>query len=145
MVVVFIFVGIVIHKIYINKPYMQETINYQSVSDSLVNTWAVFMGMSVSDMPRTNKMRVFFILWVCYCLSITTVFQAFFTSFLVEPGTQKGISNLEELYATPLEYFGVTHEVYQWCSHSVRVSALVCRSIKHICVDEIVSKRFTRL
>ena len=48
-------------------------------------------------MPETTKVRMFFFLWLCYSLIMSTLFQSFFTSFLIEPGLEKQISTMEEL------------------------------------------------
>jgi len=74
-----------------------ETHTYQSLSHCLYNVWAVFMGVSVPQQTIISTLRVFFFLYVCFCFSISTVFQAFFISYLVEPKYEKKLETLEEL------------------------------------------------
>jgi hypothetical protein len=59
-------------------------------------------------------LRIVIFAWISYCFSISTVFQTFFTTFLVDPGLQKQIANLHELSESNMEY-GVpagTHLLY---------------------------------
>jgi hypothetical protein len=55
-------------------------------------------------MPRTTKLRVLFFIFVCYSFAVNTVFQAIFTTFLVTPGYEKGITSFEELVHSDLIY-----------------------------------------
>jgi hypothetical protein len=70
---------------------------YKTLSYCFYNVWAVFMGVSVTAMPRSHSLRMLFFAFVCYCLAMSTLFQAFFISFLVEPGYEKQIETFEEL------------------------------------------------
>jgi hypothetical protein len=89
---------------------MTEIKDYRTVNSCLYNAWATAMGVSASQ-PSTTAMRTIFFIWVCYCYSISTVFQTFFTSFLVNPGFGKQIENFEELMSSGLEY-GYDQELY---------------------------------
>jgi hypothetical protein len=62
------------------------------------------MGVSVPEMPRTPKLRILFLIFVCYCFAMNTVFQAFFTSFLVAPGYGKKIASFDDLMHSDLMY-----------------------------------------
>jgi hypothetical protein len=62
------------------------------------------MGVSVPQMPRTTNLRVLFFVFVCYCFAMSTIFQAFFTSFLVAPGYEKEIATFDELMHSELMY-----------------------------------------
>jgi hypothetical protein len=59
--------------------------------------WAVLLGAG-TDVPNSPTLRVFFFSWVIYSLAVNTVFQAYVTSYLVDPGLQHQIDNAEELY-----------------------------------------------
>jgi hypothetical protein len=75
---------------------------YKTLSSSLTNIWSVILGVSVSAMPRSPSLRSLFLAWVCFCIAFTTVFQAFLTTFLVDPGYKKPIENMDELLASGL-------------------------------------------
>ncbi|KAJ9580365.1 hypothetical protein L9F63_004000 [Diploptera punctata] len=47
-------------------------------------TWAVLLGISVPQIPISLRTRCLFLIYVWYCFAISTVFQAFFTSFLAK-------------------------------------------------------------
>jgi hypothetical protein len=83
--------------------HVTEIKEYRTVSGCAYNAWATAMGVSASK-PSTTAIRTLFFLWVCYCYSISTVFQMFFTTFLVNPGFGTQIENFEDLLSSGLEY-----------------------------------------
>jgi hypothetical protein len=90
-----------------NIPYSgvtKESIAYRTLSQCCSKVGAVFLGVSVPQMPRTFRLRVFFFLFVCYCFAINTVFQAHFTSFLIEPVFDKQIHTFDELKSNKIQY-----------------------------------------
>lgn len=82
----------------------KEPIAYRNLSQCCSEAWAVFLGVSVAEMPTTFRLRVFFFLFVCYCFAINTVFQAYFTSFLIEPMFDKQIQTFDELKSSGIRY-----------------------------------------
>jgi len=90
-----------------NIPYRSEcnkTHTYQSLSNCFHNVWAVFVGVSVPQQPTNSSLRIFFCLYVCFCFAISTVFQAFFVSYLVEPKYEKQLESLDELLDSDVVY-----------------------------------------
>ncbi|PNF30598.1 hypothetical protein B7P43_G06137 [Cryptotermes secundus] len=82
----------------------KESPSYMTIHNSIQNTWAVVLGMAATDMPRTTKVRSYFCLFVWYCFVMSTLFQTYFRSFLVDPGVKERIRTLEELYKSDLVY-----------------------------------------
>jgi hypothetical protein len=78
-------------------------IDYRTVSSCAYNVWSTAMNVSASQ-PSTTSMRNLFFLWVCFCYGISTVFQTFFTSCLINPGFGAQVENLEDLLSSGLEY-----------------------------------------
>jgi hypothetical protein len=76
---------------------------YKTVSNCAYNVWSTAMNVSASQ-PSTTSMRNLFFLWVCFCYGISTVFQTFFTSCLINPGFETQVENLEDLLSSGLEY-----------------------------------------
>jgi len=76
----------------------------QTMPKCMYNAWSIFIGVSVPEMPRSWKVRIFFLIYVCYCLAISTVFQAFFVSYLVEPGYEKKLSTFQDLLDSNVNY-----------------------------------------
>jgi hypothetical protein len=81
-----------------------ESPMYRTLSSSLYNLWAVVLCVSVAQQPRTSRLRVLFLLFVCYNFGFNVVFQAFFMTFLVEPGFRKPIATFDELVHSGILY-----------------------------------------
>jgi hypothetical protein len=77
---------------------------YTNISSILYNIWAIVLGVSVTAMPRTFRLRTIIFPWICYCFAISSVFQTFFTSYLVDPGIQRQISNIDELLNSGMQF-----------------------------------------
>jgi hypothetical protein len=80
----------------------QETTHYQSFVETLQALMAVFLNVSVNRMPSKVIIRFIFCLWIWSSFALTTVFQMHFTSFLVDPGPKKQVSDVAELLASNL-------------------------------------------
>jgi len=52
---------------------------------------------SVPQQPKYYGLRFSFFLYVSFCFAVSTVFQAFFVSYLVEPKYERKIETLDEL------------------------------------------------
>jgi hypothetical protein len=62
------------------------------------------VGVPVPQQPTASGLRVFFFLYVCFCFAISTVFQAFFVSYLVEPNYEKRLETLDDLLHSDVVY-----------------------------------------
>ena len=82
--------------------------SYTTISSALYNTWAVTVGESVTERPRSLRLKLLFVAFVWYCSAITTVFQTFLTSFLVDPGYENQLHSLDEILDSGIE-FGFPH------------------------------------
>ncbi|PSN33849.1 Ionotropic receptor 737 [Blattella germanica] len=71
--------------------------SYGTYSGCLLNAWAVFLSGSVIALPMRTGLRIFFFLFVFYCLALNTIFQSFFTSYFIDPGYEKQIESIEEI------------------------------------------------
>ncbi|GFG37154.1 hypothetical protein Cfor_00403 [Coptotermes formosanus] len=83
---------------------LKESSSYTTICNSTQNIWAIFIGLAARDMPRTAKLRSYFCLFVWYCFIVSTLFQTYLTSFLVDPGVKERIRTLEELFQSDLVY-----------------------------------------
>ncbi|PSN56334.1 Ionotropic receptor 691 [Blattella germanica] len=103
--------GVIIHWLYKSSNSSEIALDFSS---TLLKIWSILTGVS-TDMGSDNyRTRLVFFIWTLFCLIISTVFQSFFTGFLIEPGMYAPISNMKELNrsgitrAIPLEeYFSV--------------------------------------
>ncbi|KAJ9586513.1 hypothetical protein L9F63_019839 [Diploptera punctata] len=79
-----------------------EVETYKNLPGCLQVLLAAFFNVSVSIMPITVELRILFSLWVWFSFSLTTVFQTFFMSYLVDPGTLKQVTTVDELLESSL-------------------------------------------
>jgi len=123
-----------------NGPYRSvcnETHTYQSLSNCFHNVWAVLVGVSVPHQPTTSSLRVFFFLYVCFCFAISTVFQAFFVSYLVEPNYEKKLETLEEILDSDVVYgyHPALNYIQDTISFPEFVKFLEYKELKEDCTD----------
>jgi hypothetical protein len=97
---VFAFIGM----LFLARFGIKEHESFGRVADAITDVWAVILGVSTSPLPRTIPLRVFFSAWVCCSLAINTVFQAYLTTFLVDPGFEKSITSTDEIFASGIKY-----------------------------------------
>jgi hypothetical protein len=88
---------------------LQESTKYKKLFGCITNMWAVTLGISVQKMPRTRTVRILFILFVVHSYATNTIYQIFFTSLLVNPGTTRQITSLEEVLTSGIEYGYIPH------------------------------------
>jgi hypothetical protein len=120
-----------------------ESHTYKTASSVFYNIWAVVMGVSVTRMPRTLHLRVVIFPWICYCFAISTIFQIFFTSYLVDPGLEKQITSLQEVLDSKIE-FGFRPEMtiyYEQSPYEIHKELLkhhtYCRQT-HLCINKVI-------
>jgi len=89
---------------YPDRTVQIDSKNLQTISKCMYNAWSIFIGVSVPEMPRSWKLRIFFIIYVCYCFAMSTVFQAFFVSYLVEPGYGGKFETFQDLFDSSVNY-----------------------------------------
>ena len=95
--------------IYGHKSHLQESNTYRNIFGATANIIAVVLSVSVSTQPRSAPLRLFFFCWVCYSVAVSTVFQAYLTTFLVEPGYDESIKTLKQILTSDIK-FGFTDE-----------------------------------
>jgi hypothetical protein len=88
----------------LNKLSQSEYQVYQSLPSCLISMWAVLLGSSVAVMPRSGVFRVFFSAWLLHCLAVNTVFQAFLTTFITNPGREHQADSIQEILDSGLPY-----------------------------------------
>ena len=135
-----------------NGPYRSvcnETHTYQSLSNCFQNAWAVFVAVPVPKQPTNSSLRIFFFLYVCFCFAISTVFQAFFVSYLVEPMYEKKIETYDALLNSDI-FYGYQSTI-TYIQDAIEYPAFVkfaenkdlkedCTDIRK-CIHRIVTKR----
>jgi hypothetical protein len=95
---------------YRQNSHPHESKSYNDISSVAVNIFAVLV--SVSTQPRSSPLRLFFFCWLCYSVAISTVFQAYLTTFLIEPGYLEPIKTVEEMLNYEKEFGFVDWNVH---------------------------------
>ena len=86
-----------------------DCLNYTSLQYCLLNIWAVALEVSVHRKPQTFRIRGLFLMWIWVSLVLCTIFQAFFKTFLVNPGFERKINTEYELLDSGNRY-GYTND-----------------------------------
>ena len=89
---------------YAHKSHLHESQSYSNISSITANIIAVSLSVSVNTKPRYAPLRLFFFCWVCYSVAISTVFQAYLTTFLIEPGYEEPIKSLEQMLKSKMNF-----------------------------------------
>jgi hypothetical protein len=115
---------------------------YTTILSALYNIWAVTVGVSVTGKPRSLKLRLLFFVFVLYCSAISTVFQTFLTSFLVDPGHDKQLTSLDDILQSGIafgyqESVGSLLELSSDLRHKVVVERGEICSTYAVCIDRI--------
>jgi len=123
-----------------NGPYRSvrnETQTYRSLSNCFQNVWAIFLAVSVPQQPKNFNLKFLFLLNVCFSFAISTVFQAFFVYYLVEPEYEKRIESLDELLHSDLVYghYSALQHFLTTVSHPEFVTFFERKERKIECVD----------
>ena len=112
------------------------------MSSALYNIWVVTVGVSVTRKPRSLRLKFLFVVFVWYCSAISTVFQTFLASFLVDPGYGSQLTSLDEILDSGIEFgyidlwnimFGVSSDLRH---EEVFKRAEIC-STPEVCIDRI--------
>jgi len=86
------------------KSHLHQSNTYSNISSATTNIIAVVLSVSVNTQPRSAPLRLFFFCWVCYSVAISTVFQAYLTTFLIEPGYVEPIRTVEQMLASDMKF-----------------------------------------
>jgi hypothetical protein len=73
--------------------------NIFSVTSNII---PVVLSVSVNTQPRAVPLRLFFLCWVRYNVAISTVFRAYLTTFLIEPGYKQSIKTVKKILASDM-------------------------------------------
>jgi hypothetical protein len=65
---------------------------------------SIALGVSLTELPRTSILRSFVFLLICLCCLMATAFQNYFTTFLLNPGYEKQISNIRDILQSGIQF-----------------------------------------
>jgi len=120
---------------YAHKSHLHESNSYSNIFSVTANIIAVSLSVSVNTQPRSAPLRLFFFCWVCYSVAISTVFQAYLTTFLIEPGYEEPIKSVEQMLKSE-KMFGISkwYNVFFTKISDPVDSAIIKDAVK--CTDE---------
>ncbi|KAJ9580534.1 hypothetical protein L9F63_024300, partial [Diploptera punctata] len=87
-----------------NKVTLQDTSSLNHFSNCFSYIFSISTALSVKQKPTSSILRTIFLLCVWYYYVHNIIFQSFFTTWLIDPGLKKQISNFEELMSSELEF-----------------------------------------
>ena len=90
--------------IYAHKSHLHESTSYSNIFSVTSNIISVVLSVLVNTQPRSAPLRLFFFCWVCYSVAISTVFQAYLTTFLIEPGYEEPIRTVEQMLTSGMKF-----------------------------------------
>ena len=111
---------------------------------------SISLGVAVWKTPSSNAFRSFFIAWIWYSFAVRIVFQTFFTTFLVNPGYQKSMKTINELFesSTDLGYdellYYITNDTFTNNIHWKRKTQKSC-SINDDCFPRYLQGEFATM
>ncbi|PSN50195.1 Ionotropic receptor 613 [Blattella germanica] len=82
----------------------REVKTFRKLRPCLMSVWAVLLGNSIPQMPKSSKTRSFFALYVWYCLAVSMIMQTYFITYLVEPGYEQKMRDFDDLRKSDLPY-----------------------------------------
>jgi len=87
-----------------HKTNLHESKSYSNIFSATANIIAVLLSVSVHTQPRSAPLRLFFFCWVWYSVAISTVFQAYLTTFFIEPGYEEPIKTVEQMLTSDMKF-----------------------------------------
>jgi hypothetical protein len=94
---------------------VKEYVAYTNALLCFLQTFSMILGEAVCVRPHTWYLRLFFILWVFYCLLINTAYQSSLISVLTDPRYEPSVDTVEELLNSGMSY-GFVWRFHYWYS-----------------------------
>jgi hypothetical protein len=88
----------------VNKCQLRESQRYMTFLSCFSLFSSIALGMSVTELPRTSILRAFIFLLICFSFFNNTMFQNYYTTFLLNPGFEKQISNIRDILQTGIQF-----------------------------------------
>jgi hypothetical protein len=124
-----------------NPISLGECQSYSRITSVCSTVCAVMLGVSAYEQPQTDPLRIFFFSWVCYSLAVNTVLQAFLIALLIDPGYERQISSMEELFNSDLTFLLYKGHIPfydgsgDWKSPRILGNGRLCE--RYTCVEEM--------
>lgn len=81
---------------------MPERKPHKRVALCVLNSWAVFLGISANNRPEWSPLRVFFIILALYGLNVTTIYTSKLITVFTSPAYEEQIDTIDEIVESGL-------------------------------------------
>ena len=88
----------------VNKYQLRESQCYMTLQSCFSIFYSIALGVSVTELPRTPILRTFVFFLICFSLFMSTTFQNYYTTFLLNPGFEKQISNVRDILQSGIQF-----------------------------------------
>jgi hypothetical protein len=92
---------------------VKEHAFYTNAFMCFLQTFSMILGEAVCVRPHTWYLRLFFILWVFYCLLINTAYQSSLISVLTDPRFEPAVDTVDKLLNSGMSY-GFVWRFHYW-------------------------------
>jgi hypothetical protein len=79
-----------------HKSHLHQSSSYSNIFSVTSNVTSAVLSAPVNTQPRSAPLRLSFFCWLCYSVVISTVFQSYRATFLIEPGHKEPIRTVEQ-------------------------------------------------
>ncbi|KAJ9599962.1 hypothetical protein L9F63_009790 [Diploptera punctata] len=86
------------------REHRKEHKCYTGIVGILMNTLSILLSESVNVKPRAGIAQMFFIIWVIFCLVVSSAYQSFLIGYLTNPGHLPSIQNTKELVDSGINF-----------------------------------------
>jgi hypothetical protein len=109
----------------ITARYIWNYTHKSHISSVTTNIKAVSLSVSLNTQLRSAPLRAFFC-WVRYSVAISTVYQAYLTTFLIEPGYKEPIKNVTQMLASKMKFsfFEIYEKYFTYTFESTKSTVL---------------------
>jgi hypothetical protein len=126
---------------------VKERVSYKNPVVCFLRNFSVVLGSAVSVRPQTWFLRLFFVVWVYYCLLINTVYQSSLISVLTQPQFESPVDTVEKLLNSHMPY-SFTEKGQLWYSEAddpaskkMLEKGTECISVE-ACLEQISSNQY---
>lgn len=77
---------------------------HKILSTCLLNSWAVFLGVSTNHRPQLAPLQIFFIMIALYGLNVTTIYTSKLITVFTNPAYEEQIDTIQEILNSGLPY-----------------------------------------
>ncbi|PNF21340.1 hypothetical protein B7P43_G02094 [Cryptotermes secundus] len=125
---------------------VKEHVTYTDALMCFLQTFSMILGEAVCVRPHTWYLRLFFIIWVFYCLLINTSYQSSLISVLTDPRYDPIVDTVQKLLNSGMNY-GFVWRFHYWytrtndsLSKTILNNFIPCPKLD-VCLRRIASKQ----